>query len=74
MTTKLPLKIVEYINEYFPGKNFINFKISEERGVIYYVVHLHDDENRYSLKFNERGACVGQKNEPLYSDYREQYF
>ncbi len=74
MTTKLPLKIAEYINEYFPGKNFISFKITEERGMIYYDVYLHDDENRYSLKFSDKGNCVGQKTEPLYSDYQEQYF
>jgi len=72
---RLPLKIAEYINEYFPGKNLVNYKMEEDdTGTKYYILSLHDDENCYRLKFSEKGNYICQTSEALYSDYHEQYF
>lgn len=73
---KLPLKIAEFINENYPGKNYVSHKKEEDHitGVTYYVVHLHDDDDCYQLKFTVDGKCVAQNKEPLRSDYHEQYY
>ncbi len=72
----LPLKIAEFINANYPGKNYVNHKKEEDAvtGAVYYVVFLDDDEKCYRLKFNENGKCISEYSEPLQPDYNEQYY
>lgn len=72
---KLPLKIAEFINANYPGKNYVNHKKEDDKvlGVVY-TVYLNDDEKCFQLRFNEKGRCLSEYSEPLKPDYNEQYY
>lgn len=72
---RLPLKVAEFINEHYPGKNYVNHKKQDDVALgKVYLVYLNDDDKCYQLWFNETGRCIYEYSEPLKPDFHEQYY